>query len=1393
MENLPLGIKDVNIRKVSYGNGSTTAPTMTFLEDQQIGIYSTGSGVGFTVGGNTVVTVDSNNIGYNLTQTINNSATPPSVPTATTFGYLFKKPGDGGLYWSSQGAGEIDLTSQANGMPQVTFDAAFSAKTTDDLTEGATNLYMTSSRFTTQFNAKTTTNLTEGTNLYYTDGRADSRVSTGFSTRTTTNLAEGINLYYTNTRADARFDTKWALKTTDDLTQGSTNLYLTTTQSNNITANTNTIANYLNQNVKTTASPEFISLTLTGDLSSYNIIPASNTKTVGNALNYFGAGYMTSIYGTLQTASQPNITGLGTLSSTLNMAANIIPTITITNDLGSSLKYFASAYINSINCNSITMATSEGILHSNSSGAISSSLIVNTDVSASAAIVDTKLATISTSGKVSNTATTATSANTASAIVARDASFNFSAGTITASLTGAASLNLLKAGDTMTGNLTMSGSNIVLDYRNSNILKLAANAGTEHIKYSVAADGPEICGTTGGCLVSSSNSGTYPLLWTATGIDVMAITTRGGIEPYMTLTGDVGSASKYFSSIYGSNVNCNNITMGTLTSAGVLHNSITGAFSSSLIVAADITNGTITNAKLATVSSANTASYIVARDAGNNFSAGTITASLTGAASLNLLLTGGTLSGGLNMGTNAITGISGITAPVFSTAGIIHNNSSGVFSSSLIVNADITDATITNAKLATVTSANTASAIVARDASFNFSAGTITASLTGAASLNLLLTGGTLSGDLNMTAHILPSTTNLYNLGNTLLYFDNGYINNVITNGITIAGFSTAGIIHNNSSGVFSSSLIVNADITDATITDAKLATISTSGKVSNNATTATDANTASAIVARDASFNFSAGTITANLSGNVTGNLSGNLSITTSCRSIVPVTNDAFPLGGSSARFSSVWASAGNFASSITVPAMTTAGIIHNTALTGLFTSSLIVDADITDATITNAKLATVTSANTASAIVARDANFSFSAGTITASLTGAASLNLLLTGGTLSGGLNMGTNAITGISGITAPVFSTAGIIHNNSSGVFSSSLIVNADVSASAAIADTKLATISTAGKVSNSATTATDANTASAIVARDASNNFSAGTITAAVTLNDGTLTLRTPGDANHLLKFVTAVDGPELRGNGGGILTTNSGGNATKLSWNTSGVNIAGILTSTHSTNNQITMNSSSSTGLCNILFARNGVSSEFGMRADADDNDIYLFHRNAFVFRTDTSAGKLRVNTTYPLANNTYDLGLTGIRFKDIFVINAVTVGSSRTLKENITGSDLGEAFINSLNPVKYKFRDYTSNIVDADGTEKTVSYTHHRTHYGLIAEEVRDAVLATGKTTEEYAVYVEGDSTEFGAVNGKISMLRYEELLSPLIKAFQELSAKVAAIEAKLIANNIV
>lgn len=88
--------------------------------------------------------------------------------------------------------------------------------------------------------------------------------------------------------------------------------------------------------------------------------------------------------------------------------------------------------------------------------AIGTGVIIDADINAAAAIVDTKLATIATASKVSNSATTAVSTNTANAIVARDASGNFSAGTVTASLSGNATTVTTNAN--LTGGVTSVGN-----------------------------------------------------------------------------------------------------------------------------------------------------------------------------------------------------------------------------------------------------------------------------------------------------------------------------------------------------------------------------------------------------------------------------------------------------------------------------------------------------------------------------------------------------------------------------------------------------------------------------------------------------------------------------------------------------------------------------------------------------------------------------------------------------------------------------------------------------------------------------------------------------------------------------------------------------------------------
>jgi hypothetical protein len=195
----------------------------------------------------------------------------------------------------------------------------------------------------------------------------------------------------------------------------------------------------------------------------------------------------------------------------------------------------------------------------------------------------------------------------------------------------------------------------------------------------------------------------------------------------------------------------------------------------------------------------------------------------------------------------------------------------------------------------------------------------------------------------------------------------------------------------------------------------------------------------------------------------------------------------------------------------------------ISNTGVTAI-AAGVIIDSDINaSAGIVDTKLATIstagkvsnsattaTSANTVNTIVARDGSGNFTAGTITAALTGNADTATKLSSTrtfTLSGNVT-GTISSDLDTGFTISTSIASGVV---TSDMIANGTIVDVDISANAGIVDTKLATISTAGKVSNSATTATSANTVNTIVARDGSGNFTAGTITAALTGNADTAT------------------------------------------------------------------------------------------------------------------------------------------------------------------------------------------------------------------------------------------------------------------------------------------
>lgn len=148
----------------------------------------------------------------NLTEGANLYYTQGRVDSAFDTRFSIKTTGD-----LSEGTNLYYTTSR--------FDSDFNDNTTDELSEGSTNLYYTQARFDTAFTGKSTTDLTEGTNLYYTDARFDTRLAT----KTTSDVAEGTNLYYTR----ARFDSDVGSITSNVIAEGNTNLYFTETRARN--------------------------------------------------------------------------------------------------------------------------------------------------------------------------------------------------------------------------------------------------------------------------------------------------------------------------------------------------------------------------------------------------------------------------------------------------------------------------------------------------------------------------------------------------------------------------------------------------------------------------------------------------------------------------------------------------------------------------------------------------------------------------------------------------------------------------------------------------------------------------------------------------------------------------------------------------------------------------------------------------------------------------------------------------------------------------------------------------------------------------------------------------------------------------------------------------------
>jgi len=153
-----------------------------------------------------------------------------------------------------------------------------------------------------------------------------------------------------------------------------------------------------------------------------------------------------------------------------------------------------------------------------------------------------------------------------------------------------------------------------------------------------------------------------------------------------------------------------------------------------------------------------------------------------------------------------------------------------------------------------------------------------------------------------------------------------------------------------------------------------------------------------------------------------------------------------------------------------------------------------------------------------------------------------------------------------------------------------------------------------------------------------------------------------------------------------------------------------------------------------------------------------------------------TSAGNVGIGTTLPqttlqvagvispATNNTYTLGNATYRFTEVYATNGVINTSDRREKKDIYNTDLGLDFINKLRPVSYRWNTGVDNDV----------------HYGLIAQEAEQAIAEVGKT-EKTSIVTHDEATDRYGV-------RYSELISPLIKAVQQLYNRILGIDREIV-----
>jgi hypothetical protein len=138
-----------------------------------------------------------------------------------------------------------------------------------------------------------------------------------------------------------------------------------------------------------------------------------------------------------------------------------------------------------------------------------------------------------------------------------------------------------------------------------------------------------------------------------------------------------------------------------------------------------------------------------------------------------------------------------------------------------------------------------------------------------------------------------------------------------------------------------------------------------------------------------------------------------------------------------------------------------------------------------------------------------------------------------------------------------------------------------------------------------------------------------------------------------------------------------------------------------------------------------------------------------------------------------PVADNSYTLGYSGYRWKQIYAAAGSISTSDRNAKKDITELDnQSYDFVMGLKPSRYRFIENDSN----------------RIHYGLIAQDVEELLGNLGIATSDFAGFVKSPKVQVDESTRKETVidgeyeygLRYEEFIAPIIKVLQMQDKKI-------------